>query len=168
MSSAIHRCRIGSFAFLLVLCAFVHVVRGADRIEKTALLLIPETVSIQERLPIAVEFRWDEDIPVTLDTWDFSGELETMGDVTVFDENGKEVAVIFPVSLPLIPSGRRTVAKGEILKIGLYRMSSVDFAHAGRYYAIAEFSSAFAGDTNVRFTSKKRWFQVIDAKPKSI
>src|ERR1700704_4864203 len=98
MSSAFHRCRIGSFAFLLVLCAFVHVARAADRIEKTALLLIPETVSIQERLPIAVEFRWDEDIPVTLDTWDINGELETLGEVTVFDENGKDVAMMFPVS----------------------------------------------------------------------
>lgn len=168
MSSAFHRFRIGSFAFLLVLCAFVHVAETADRIEKTALLLIPETVSIQEKLPIAVEFRWDEDIPVTLDTWDINGELETLGEVTVFDENGKEVAMMFPVSMPLVPSGRRTVAKGEVLKIGLYRMGSVNFDHAGRYYAIAVFSSAFAGDANVRFTTKKRWFQVIDAKPKRI
>lgn len=157
-----------SFGTLLVLCAFVHVVRAADRIEKTALLLIPETVSIQERLPIAVEFRWDENMPVTLDIWDFRGEVRTMGSLIVYDENGKEVAMSFPMSLPLLPTGKRTVEKGEVVKIGLYWMGSVDFDHAGRYYAIAEFSSAFAGNTNVRFTTKKRWFQVIDAKPKSI
>ena len=129
---------------------------------------MPETVSLQERLSIAVEFRWDENTPVTLDILDFRGEMRTMGSLIVCDENGKEVAMSFSMSLPLAPSGKKTVAKGEVVKIGLYWMGSVNFDHAGRYYAIAEFSSAFAGDTNVRFTTKKRWFQVVDAKPKRI
>ena len=105
---------------------------------------------------------------LTLDIWDYRGEVRTMGSLIVYDENGKEVAMSFRMSLPLLPSGKRTVEKGEVLKIGLYWMGSVDFDHAGRYYAIAEFSSAFVGKTNIRFTTKRRWVQVIDAKRKGI
>jgi hypothetical protein len=155
-----------SSAILLAFAAFVATAAAASRIEKTALLVLPDVISIHGDLPASVEFKWDEETPVTLDTWLFDGRLSTYGEITVFDEGGKEVPTIYPVSMPLVPSGKKEVKKGEVLKIALYKMGLIQFPRLGRYYAIATFDSAFAGDTNVRFTTKKRWFEVTKAKPK--
>lgn len=43
---------------------------------------------------------------------------------------------------------------------------SVVFPHAGDYYAVATFDSAWTGETNVVFTTNKRWFKVVEAAPK--
>jgi len=38
------------------------------------------------------------------------------------------------------------------------------FERAGSYYAIATFEYAWSDGTNVRFTTKKRWFRVVPKK----
>ena len=140
---------------------------AAKQIEKPALLLMPDEISIHRRITASVEFRWDEDMPVTLEVLSKQNEVSTLGDITVYDEDGKEVPMSFPVSLPPAPDGQKTVSKGEVFRAALYWMGSVDFAKPGRYYAVAVFSDAFIGNSNVRFTTKKHWFQVVAAAPKA-
>ena len=152
----------------LSMVAFATGGMAASRPDKPALLLLPDLVSIRENLIASVEFRWDGDAAVTLDTWSDGGRLSTLGEIRVFDENGKEVPIWFPVSLPLMPTGKIDVKKREVLKIGLYLMGRAQFPRPGRYYAIATFSSAFSDGENVRFTTKKRWFEVTSGGPKSV
>ena len=151
----------------MILASFAVSGFAASRIEKSALLLLPEINSIHDNLKASVEFRWDEDAPVTLDTWSHDGRLSTLGTIEVFDEDGKEVAMFYPISMPLIPTGKKEVKKGETLKIGLYLMGSVQFPRPGRYYSIATFSEAFSGEVNVRFTTKRRWFEIVAAETKN-
>ena len=108
---------------------------------------------------------WDEDAPVTLEVLSTQTEVSTFGIISVYDENGKAVPMTFIVSLPPVPNGQMTVSKGELFRVSLYWMGSVNFAKPGRYYAVAVFSDAFIGKTNVRFTTKKHWFQVVAASP---
>lgn len=152
-------------AGLLILSALTSSGRAAAQIEKPALLLVPETISLRENLNAIVAFRWDEDMPVTLDTWSHGGRLSTLGAIEVFDEKGNEVPQFHALSMPLIPTGKKEVKKGELLKIGLYLMESVLFPGPGNYYAVATFSNASSGGTNVRFTTKKCWFHVTNASP---
>ena len=154
-------------ALLFALYAFSVVLGGAERVEKPALLLIPEVVSMGQHIAASVEFRWDEDMPVTLDVLVLANEVSTLGDLTVYDENGKEVPMSFPMSLPPAPNGKKTVSRGEVLRVALSWTGSVDFPKPGRYYAVAVFSSAFTETSNVCFTTRKRWFQVVDAAPKT-
>lgn len=149
---------------LCVFLALVSSLGGAPVKEKPALLIIPAIISAHD-LSAQVAFRWDEDTPVVVSTWSIRGELRIYGVLTVFDESGKEVPAIVPVSLPLAPTGEKKVTRDEILKLPLYTMGTVVFRRPGRYYAIAEFSSAFVGDTKVRFVTKKCWFTVSDEKP---
>ena len=153
-------------AIVLAFVALAATAAAASRLEKSALLLLPDVISIHGGLSASVEFKWDEEKPVTLDTWSFDGRLSTYGEIAVFEDGGKEVPTIYPLSMPLLPSGKKEVKKGEVLKIVLYKMGWIQFPRPGRYYAIATFDSAFSGETNVRFTTEKRWFEVTEAEPK--
>lgn len=152
-----------TIAILTALCGFGAQGFAAAQVEKSALLLLPEVISSRVSLKVSVEFRWDEDTPMTLDAFSNGGRLCTNGSIEIFDENGKEVPIFYPVSMPPLPTMKKEVRKGEVLKIGLYLMGSPQFPRPGRYYAIATFSEAFSGESNLRFTTKKRWFEVTGA-----
>ena len=139
---------------------------GAPQLERSAILSFPQTVPLRGDLGAMVEFRWDDTLPVTVDIWTVKGRVGTMGDVKVFDENGKEVPCEYAVSLPPVPSGTREVKKGDVLKLALFDFgAAVLFPRAGQYYAIAEFNWAECGNAKVRFITKKCWFQVTDVNP---
>ena len=140
--------------------ATVASISAASQVDKTALLVLPQVVEIDSEISASVEFRWDEDVPVVLNTWLIDDQLKTYGQLFFFDEEGKEVPTLHPVSVPLVPTGTKILQNGDLLKIGLYAMGWPQFPQAGSYYAIAIFSSAFVGDTNVKFTTIKRWFEV--------
>src|SRR5689334_12553990 len=94
-----------ALTFLLVLAGAAF---GADRVERSALLLLPDEVSAQQPLRAAVEFRWTDDAPLQISTWTRNAVQSTLGEIQVFDEHGKEVQMFFPVSLPTVPNGERT------------------------------------------------------------
>ena len=139
---------------------------GAEREERTALLILPEEVSAQHPFHPEVELRWDDEAPLRISTWTRKEEQSTLGEVQVFDEHGKEVQMFFPVSIPTVPDGERTVKKGEVLRIHLDLIGWPMFERAGSYYAIATFSGWCDG-AGVRFTTKKRWFRVAERSPKN-
>src|ERR1700677_456319 len=93
------------------------VVQAAPGLEKSAILILPPSIPMGEQLAGFVEFRWSDDAPVTLNTWIIHGELSTLTSLSVFDENGKAVNWVFPVSLPIAPDGTKTVSRGEKLKL---------------------------------------------------
>lgn len=68
--------------------------------------------------------------------------------------------MIYPVSMPTMPTRERVVRKGEVVTLLLDTMSWPRFEHGGSYYAVATFSRASCNGTTVRFTTKKRWFRV--------
>ena len=145
-------------AALIVLTAFTASGSDVERMERTALLILPEVISSEHPFRPSVEFRWDDEAPLRISTWTLNDSQSTLGEVQVFDENGKEVPIIYPVTLPTIPDGELTVKQGEVLRIDLDLLGWPIFERAGSYYAIATFEYAWSDGTNVRFTTKKRWF----------
>jgi len=105
-------------------------------------------------------------MPLRIATWALKEGESTLGDIQVFNEDGTEVQMIFPVTLPLMPNGEWLVKKGKVVKLGLYFMGWPLFQHEGDYYAVATFSNAFSNEQNVRFTTKKRWFKVTKSRGK--
>ena len=139
---------------------------GAPQLERSAILSFPQAVPLRGDLGAVVEFRWGDELPVTIDIWSVGDRVGTMGDLKIFDETGKEVPFQVYVSMPPAPSGTKEVKKGEVLKIALFVFGAVvQFPRAGQYYATAEFNWAECGNAKVRFTTRKCWFQVIDFKP---
>jgi hypothetical protein len=155
-----------SIVFLIVgLAAVFGSCTAADVVERPALLVLPKEVPIHASLPLTVAFRWEEEDPVTVDTFERGNLLCTSGGIEVFDESGREVPLSFPMSLPPIPTDQKKVRKGETLKLGLHCMGYPEFPRPGRYYAIASFSGLRSDGVKVRFVTTKRWFIVFDAKP---
>jgi hypothetical protein len=150
-------------AVLFVITTALTVASDARSMEKSALLLLPLTIESQRDLRPTVEFRWDEDTPVEIWTVAVEGRLCTHGELKVYSADGKEMPMFYPMTMPLIPSGSKTLKKGDVLRIGIYTLSFVQRLKPGSYYAIATFSDAFSGKQNVRFKSKRRWFQVTGA-----
>jgi hypothetical protein len=153
--------------FLFVVVTQSASILAASETRKSAILLLPDVITIGGEFEAIVECRWDEATPVILDIWEMNGRVSTLGELSVFDEDGKEVPMEFPVSMPPAPTGTKEIRKGELMKIALLRMGIVRFPRSGFYYATAEFSWATSGGRKVLFTTKKCWFHVIDAKPKS-
>lgn len=156
-----------AFTTVIAFLALAAAASGTERVERTALLLLPEEVSAHHPFRAAVEFRWDDEAPLRISTWTRKDVHSTLGEIQVFDEHGKEVQMFFPVSIPTVPDGERTVKKGEVLRIDLDLMGWPVFERAGSYYAIATFSYAWCDGANVRFTTKKRWFRVAERSPKN-
>jgi len=127
---------------------------------KRAFLILPAVITQDNALVAFVEFRWDEDEPVEIDF--VAGEKGdiTYGSLNVFSADGREVPMIHPVTMPLLPTGRKRVIKGELFRIRLYTLSFPERLTPGEYYAIADFSDAYCAGQNVRFVTQKRWFTV--------
>jgi hypothetical protein len=157
--------RYGGALFFAILS--MSVARAAPGMEKAAILILPPSIAIGDQIKGFVEFRWSDDAPVTLNTWTIHGELSTLTNLSVFDESGKKVNWVAPVSLPIVPNGTRTVSRGETLKLRIYTIGWAEFEHPGHYYAVAEFSWAESAGTPISFTTKKCWFDVTGAKPKA-
>jgi|LNAP01.1.fsa_nt_gb hypothetical protein len=146
-----------------VFFALVANVRAADRLERSALLSIPEEVTAWSQFDVEVAFRWDEDTPLKITIWSLKKGLSVAGEIEFFDENGKMIRRMFPTqpaSMPQIQNAERIVTKGEVVKLGLYYQGGPVFERRGVYYAVATFSSTLENETDVRFTTKKRWFKV--------
>ena len=154
-----------AFVALLLAVLFGNVDLAADEIRRPAILVLPASVSMGDRLTGFVEFRWNDDNPVILDTWTIHGELCMLTFLSIYDESGKEVQWITPVSLPMMPNGMKVANRNDVIKLGLYTVGWVKFGHPGHYYGIATFSWAKSAGATVKFTTQKRWFDVIDAKP---
>jgi hypothetical protein len=143
----------------VILFSIASIGHSAGRIEKTALLLLPSQIHAHSVFEASVEFRWDEDEVLVLDIWSIRGE-SVYGDVRVYDEHGNEVPLLYPMSMPITPDRQRKVSKGELVRVGLYRLGDLQLDKPGLYRAVAEFSSGFVGKTNVHFTTKSKWFTV--------
>ncbi len=149
--------------FLAISVLFFTCYTGAlsvEILERTALLILPEEVSPKTPFRADIKLRWEDETPLRITTWALREGECTLGEIQVFDEQGREVQMIFPVTLPLMSDGERLVQKGEVVQLGLYIMGWPLFERAGSYYAVATFAHAFSDGRNVRFTMKKRWFTV--------
>jgi hypothetical protein len=131
---------------------------------KRAFLILPAAITQGDALKALVEFRWDEDEPVELDYVTAEKGDITYGTLNVFSADGREVPMIHPVTMPLLPTGRKRVIKGELFRIGLYTLEFPQRLTPGEYYAIADFSDAYCAGQNVRFVTQKRWFTVYAGK----
>jgi hypothetical protein len=144
--------------------ALVANVMAVDRLERSALLSIPELVTAWSQFDVEVAFRWDEDTPLKITTWSLKDGLSIAGEIQFFDESGKKVGMINPsppASILQIQNAERIVKKGEVVKLGLYYIGGPMFERRGVYYAVATFSSTLHDGADVRFTTKKRWFKVF-------
>jgi hypothetical protein len=153
-------------AVLLFLLTAVTTVCAAptERIEKPAVLLLPAELAQGEDIVPTVLLRWDEDDPLAVHTVVVGGRLCTYGEVLVYAEDGREMPMIYPATMPLVPTGSKEVKKGETLRIGLYTLAFVQTLPPGDYYAIARFSDVYCRSMNVGFTTSKRWFTVSKSK----
>jgi len=133
---------------------------ASDSGGKPAELIVPAKVHVNEAIQGDVEFTWDEDQPLVLDTWSMKGGC-LFGSMTVYEASGHEVPGVYPMSLPLLPDGKRTVRKGETVRMHLYTMGYTVIPGTGRYYAVAQFSGSMTSEYTVRFTTRKRWFEAI-------
>jgi len=150
---------------LLLSLLLLSAIRAAPSGDKPAVLILTPSISIGEQIEGFVEFRWDNEAPVKLNTWTINGELSTLTNLSVFDEAGKKVNWVVPISLPIAPDGVKTVSRGEQLKLRVYLIGRADFEHPGHYYAIGDFSWAESAGEPVKFVTTKFWFEVTDAKP---
>jgi hypothetical protein len=132
--------------------------------ERSALLILPAVVGTRHNLQTEVEFKWDGEAPIVIDTWETKGSIETLGELRAFSEDGTEVQQFYPLSIPTVPSGSKVVRPGEVLRIGLMTTGFLFFQKPGRYYAIAKFSG-YVDKTRITFTTKKRWFEVVRSPP---
>lgn len=135
-----------------------------ERVEKSAMLLLPAELAQGEDIVANVLLRWDEDDPLTIHTVVVDGRLCTHGELLVYDEDGREMPMIYPATMPLVPTGSREVKTGEMLRIGLYTLAFIQTLPPGDYYAIARFSDVYCESLNVGFTTAKRWFTVSKNK----
>ncbi len=64
-----------------------------------------------------------------------------------------------------MPDGEMVINRGEYKRLGLFIWNGgAVFPGPGNYYAIATFSDAWTGDTNVMFTTGKRQFKAVEAQ----
>ena len=145
---------------------------------KTAVLILPDQVECKSgtgySLSGEIGFRWDGPEPLKINVWqnpksrkasDATNHL--LGDLVVFDELGRKLEQLIFMSIPPIPDGERIINRGEYRRFGFFIWNgSVVFPRPWNYYAVATFAEAWAGKTNVVFTTSKRWFKVVEAPPK--
>ncbi|MBI2813469.1 MAG: hypothetical protein HYX71_04240 [Opitutae bacterium] len=147
---------------------------GSGVLRKPAVLIMPDLVEFRAGsvylLRAEIGFRWDEQEPLKINVWqrEKSGKREwLLGDVQIFDENGRELERQFFMSIPPMPDGEVVIYPGEYKRLGFFVWNgSVIFPRSGNYYVIATFNDAWMGKKNVIFTTSKRWFKVVEAPPK--
>src|SRR5882724_2669650 len=83
---------------------------GVETLQKKTVLFLPEQIECRSgegaSLSAEVGLRWDEEEPLHLDIWSKSkpGKLdEVFGDITVLDEEGRELRHVIYVTMPLAP-----------------------------------------------------------------
>lgn len=157
------------FTTLLFFSLLGGICHGSDVMQKPAVLFMPEQIEVSTRsgylLKAEMGFRWDETEPVKINVWNTrknGEEKQLLGDVEIFDEQGKRLEQSFFMSIPPIPDDVVTIHKGEYKRFGFFVWNgAVTFPRSGNYYVMASFGWAQAGGTNVVFTAPKRWFKVI-------
>ena len=147
---------------------------GGGVLRKPAVLIMADLVEYRTGsgylLRAEMGFRWDEQESLKINVWqrEKSGKQDwLLGDVQIFDEDGRELERQFFVSIPPMPDGETVIHSGEYRRLGFFVWNgSVIFPRPGNYYAIATFNDAWMGKKNVIFTTSKHWFKVIEAPPK--
>ena len=147
---------------------------GKDEINRAAVLIFPDQVEYtsgsSHYLSAEIGFRWDETKPLRINVWrnPKSGKADRiLGDIEIFDEKERKLEQQFFVSLPPMPDGEMVINRGEYKRLVLFIWNGgAVFPGPGNYYAIATFSDAWTGDTNVIFTTRKWWFKAVEAPPK--
>ena len=151
---------------------------GSDILHKRAVLILPDqiecTLGRSYYLSGKIGFHWDETDPLKIDAWHSPDSKHEAGKpdhlrgiLAVCDEDGKELELHYFVSIPSPPDGEEIIFSGERRQFGFFIWNGgVAFSRPGNYYAIATFSSARSGKTQVVFTTSKRWFKVVEAPPK--
>jgi len=159
---------------LLIFSLMVTLCFGEDVLHKTAVLILPPQIECKSGdsryMSGEIGFRWDGADPLKMDVWSRgkpSKANQLLGDIEVFDEDGKKLERQFFVSMPPMSDGEMVIKSGEYKQLGIFVWNgAATFPHPGNYYAIATFESAWTGKTNVIFTTGKRWFKVVEALPK--
>jgi hypothetical protein len=160
--------------FSLICLLLVNLCFGVDQLHKGAVLMLPESIECElgtgYYLSGEIGLRWDGAQPLKMSVWKNSkadGVERLMASLAVFDETGREVDQQFFVSLPPMPTGEVIVGSGERRQFQFFVWNgAIMFRRPGNYYAIATFSDAWTHETNVQFTTSKRWFKVVEAPPK--
>jgi hypothetical protein len=129
---------------LPVLLSVLCIAHAADAVKVPVKLLGPEEVIIAGKscvfweLPYEIEFTWKYDKPLELDTYLKGGVLKAgpYVDFLLRDKHGKNVDIMFFVSMPPFPTGHLQIKNGEHLKIGLYAWNGIAEVRIGEPYTV--------------------------------